>query len=216
LHEISFSSSSSSSLLTKQKLDPSLQILHFPTENSLLYPASATRTLSDDYMTVIDVSPTGNSAPFGDPNQNNLSVDLLNGWYDVLPNTPAPVQSNQNQSSFPFDFSKSETNISNDNLVPISSLSPSQPSYINLIDDPIPPRRLSIDAPISSPSRPSISSESTSKRSSSPTKGEPSTFVHDDTESSKKKKKRKLPKILRLSRKGKNEKKKDSITEEVS
>jgi hypothetical protein len=208
----------SSSLITKQKLTPSLQTLNFPTENSSSYNA---RTPPDDYMTVVDVSPTDNFVPFVDPNpptQNNLSVDLLNGWYDVLPNAPAPsTQSNSNELLFQFNFSQSQTNTFNDHSVPISSSLPaSEPTYINLMDEPLASASYSADAPISSQARPSISSDTTSKRSSSPTKGEPSTFANDDLESSKKKKKKKLPKILRLSHKNKSEKKKDPITEEVS
>jgi hypothetical protein len=203
-----------SSLLTKQKLTP-LQTLNFPTENSLSYTASSTRTLTDDYMTVVDVSPTDNFAPFTNPNpstENNLSIDLLNGWYDVIGNTPVPVTtSNSNEQSFQFDFPQSQTNTSNDHFVPLSK---SQPTYSNLIDEPLLSASYTADVPISMNSRPSVSSDSTSK-SSSPTKVEPLTFTSNDPESIRKKKKKRLPKILHLSLKGKNEVKKDSITEEV-
>ena len=205
-----------SSLLTKQNLTP-LRTLNFPTESSLSYTASSTRTLADDYMTVVDVSPTDNFAPFTNPKpstENNLSVDLLNGWYDVIASTPvvpAATVSTSNDQLFPFEFPQSQTNTFNDNF---ASLSTSQPTYANLLDEPVPYASSTANVPISTNSRPSISSDSTSK-SSSPTK-EPMTFANGDPSSTKKKKKKKLPKILHLSLKGKNETKTDPILEEVS
>ena len=169
------------------------------------YNVSAARKLTDHYMTIRDLSPTEEIDPIGtNPNPSteyNPSNDLFSAWYENLSPIPAPIVTQFDQSAYPSNFSQPQTNTSND-----YSLSTSAPLIENF----------STEFPISSQPRPSISSETPSKRSSSLSKSDSSTLDDDiPVDSSKKKDKKKLG-FLHSSKKGKSEKKKNPTSQEVS
>lgn len=205
----------SSSLLTQQNLassSSSVQTLPFSNEMSSSYTVPVTRKLTDHYMTVSDLSPTEETVPVTNYNPSitdtNSSADPFSSWYENLTFVSAPVSVQSDQPTYSFTFSPTQTSSSNDYLA--STTAP-------LIDDFIPSSTsFSTDIPISSQSRPSISSESTSKHSSSPTKSDSSTLDDEiSVESTKKKDKKKLS-FLHASKKGKDDKRKQQISEEVS
>lgn len=168
------------------------------------YNLPTTRKLTDHYMTIGDLSPTEEPVPIDNSTPSteyNPSNNLYTDWYENVSTTSAPVLAQPDQSN----FFQAHTNTSND----YSSSSTSTPFIENF----------STEYPIASQPRPSISSESTSKRSSSPSKSDSSTLDDDDddipVDTSKKKDKKKLA-FLHSSKKSKSEKKKAQTSEEVS
>ena len=172
------------------------------------YTAPVTRKLTDHYMTVRDLSPTEVTAPVSSSNpstESNVSTDPFSEWYENISMISTPVP---DQSTYIFNFSQAQTSSSNDYLVQTSA--PITEDYTSSSHT-----SFSTDMLISTQPRPSISSESTSKRSSSPTKSDSSTL--DDEiigEPTKTKDKKKLS-FLHSSKKGKSDKKKHQILEEV-
>lgn len=197
-HRLIFFDKSSSSLLTKQKLNPSLQTLNFPPEISSAHTAPLRRNLSDDYITVKDVPPTDNAVLFPNPNPPT-EYSPTQDWYGAIPSTPTPVLSKPDQSSYPFTFSQTQTATPSDYAIP---------TYAQPIEDYRPSSSFSADAP--------ISSESTSKYSTSSTKTEWPAFVDDTNSSPPKKKEHRKFSFSSSSKKEKTERKNTQIAEEVS